>query len=70
MVKTVIKNTGCAFIRVLNYTVISAMSISAEVTLNFILIVLRYYIIVLLTHVVVYNITLFRVDIHIVIFII
>ena len=66
----IIRNTGHTLIRVLNYIVVSAISISVEVILNLISAVLRCYIIVLLTLVILYNVTFLRVDINIVIFII
>ena len=70
MIKTVIRDTGHTLIRVFDYIVISAMSISAEVTSNFILTVLRHYIIILLTLKVSYNVIFLRVDIDIIILII
>ena len=70
MIKTVIKNTGYALIRILDYTVISAMSISIKVTLNLILAVLRSYMMILLTLVTSHNMIFLRVDINIVILII
>ena len=70
MVRTAVRNTGCALIRVLNYTVISAISTSAEVTSNLISAVLRCYTIILLTLVTLYNMIFLRVDINIIILII
>ena len=70
MIRAVTRNTGCALVRVLNHTVISAMSISAEVTLNLILAVLRHCMIILLTLVVSHNVIFLRVDINVVILII
>ena len=70
MTRTVIRDTGHTLVRVLNYTVISAMSTSTEVTLNPILTVLRYYTMVLLTLKASHNMTFLRVDINIVILII
>ena len=64
------RNTDCTLVRVLNYTVISAMSTSVKVILNSILAVLRYYMIILLTLVVLHNVIFLRVDINIVILII
>ena len=70
MIRTVIRNASHTLIKVLNYTVISAMSASAEVISNLILTVLRYYTIILLTLVVSHNILFLRVNINIVILII
>ena len=70
VIRTVTRNTGHTLVRVLKYTFISAMSTSAEVTLNLILAVLRCYTMILLTLVTLYNMTFLRVDINIVILII
>ena len=64
------RDTGHTLARVLNHIIISAMSTSVEVTLNFILAVLRHYMIILLTLEVSHNVTFLRVDIDIVILII
>ena len=69
MTRTAARDTGCALVRVLDYTVISAMSISTEVTSNLILTVLRHHTIVLLTLEVSHNVAFLRVDINIVILI-
>ena len=70
MIKTAARNAGRALVRVLDYIVISAISTSIKVTLNLILIVLRYHTIILLTLVTLYNMTFLRVDINVVILII
>ena len=70
MIKTVTRNTSHTLVRVLNHTVISAMSISIEVTLNLISAVLRHCMIILLTLVALYNAAFLRVDIDIMILII
>ena len=70
MTRTAARDTSCALVRVLNYTIISAMSTGAEVTLKLISAVLRCYIIILLTLKVSHNVTFLRVDINIVILII
>ena len=70
MIRTAARDTGHTLIRVLNHTVIRAISISAEVTLNLISAVLRYYMIILLTLEASHNVTFLRVDINIVILII
>ena len=70
MIRTVTRNADYALVRVLNYTVISAISISVEVTSNPILAVLRHHTIILLTLVASHNVTFLRVDIDIVILII
>ena len=70
MVRTAAKKTGCALVRVLDYTVTSAMSTSVEVTSNFILIVLRHHMIVLLTLVALHNAVFLRVDINVIILVI
>ena len=49
MIRITARNAGHTLVRVLNYTVISAMSISIEVTLNLISAVLRHHIMILLT---------------------
>ena len=64
------RNTGCTLIRVLNYTVISAISTSAEVTLSLISAVLKYHMMILLTLVTSHNMIFLRVDINIMILII
>ena len=70
MTKTAARETDHTLVRVLDYTVISAMSISAEVTLNLILTVLRHHTMILLTLKVSHNVTFLRVNISIVILII
>ena len=70
MIRTVARDTSCALFRVFNYTVISAMSTSTEVTLNLISAVLRCCIIILLTLEASHNVTFLRVDINIIILII
>ena len=70
MIRAVARNAGHTFVRVLNHTVVSAMSISAEVTLNLISAVLRCHMIILLTLVASYNVAFLRVDINIVILIV
>ena len=64
------RNADCALVRVLDYTVISALSTSTEVTSNLISAVLRCHMIILLTLVVSHNMIFLRVDINIVILII
>ena len=68
--RTAARNTGCTLIRVLNYTVVSAMSISVKVTSNLISALLRHHMIILLTLIASYNVTFLRVDIDVVILII
>ena len=70
MVRMTARDTGCTLVRVLNYTVISAMSTSAEVTSNLILAVLRYCIMILLTLEASHNVAFLRVNIDIMILII
>ena len=70
VIRTAARDTDCALVRVLNYIVISAMSTSTEVTLNFILAVLRCCIIILLTLEASHNVAFLRVDINIVILVI
>ena len=70
MIRTAARKADCALVRVLNYTVISVMSISAEVTSNSISAVLRCYIMILLTLITLYNIAFLKVDIDVVILII
>ena len=70
MIRITTRNAGHTLVRVLNHIVVSAMSISTEVTLNLILAVLRCHIIILLTLVASYNMTFLRVNINIVILII
>ena len=67
---TAARDTGCALVRVFDYTVISAMSNSAEVTLNLIFVVLKCCMIVLLTLEASHNMIFLRVDIDAVILII
>ena len=70
MIKIVIRDAGCTLVRVLNYIVISAISTSAEVILNLISAVLRYYMIILLTLEASHNVVFLRIDINIMILII
>ena len=70
MIRTVTENASCALVRVLNCIVISAMSFSAEVTLNLIAAVLRHYMMILLTLIALNNMTFLRVDDNIMILII
>ena len=70
MIRITARNTSCTLVRVLDYTVISVMSISAEVTLNSISAVLRYYMMIFLTLVASHNVIFLRVNINIVILII
>ena len=70
MARTAARDTDCALASVLNYTVISTMSNSAEVTLNLISAVLRCCTIIFLTLEASYNMKFLRVDIKIVILII
>ena len=70
MIRMIARDTGCTLVRVLDHTVISVMSTSAEVTSNLILAVLRYCIIILLTLEVSHNVAFLRVDINIMILII
>ena len=70
MIRIAVKDTGCALVRVLNHTVVSAMSASAEVTSNLILSVLRCCMMILLTLVKSHNVTFLRVNIDIIILII
>ena len=70
MIRTAARDTDCALVRVLDHIVISAMSTSAEVTLNLISAVLRCHMMILLTLKVSYNTAFLRVDINIVILII
>ena len=69
MIRTVIRDADYTLVRVLNHTVISAMSTSAEVILNLILTVLRHHMIILLTLEASYNTAFLRVDINIIILI-
>ena len=64
------RNTDCALIRVLDNTIISVISSSAEVTSNLILAVLRHHMIILLTLKVLYNMIFLRININVVTFII
>ena len=68
--RTAARDTGHTLVRVLDHTVVSAMSTSTEVTLNLILAVLRCHTMVLLTLEALHNTTFLRVDINIVILII
>ena len=70
MARAATRNTGCTLVRVFDYTVISAMSTSAEVTSNLILAVLKYCTMIHLTLVASHNTAFLRVDINIVILII
>ena len=70
MVRIVTRNAGHTLVRVLDHTVISAISTSVEVTLNLISAVLRCHTMILLTLEASYNTVFLRVDIKIVIFII
>ena len=70
MIRIAARDTDYALVRVLDYIIISAMSISTKVTSNLILAVLRCHIIILLTLEALYNATIFRVDIKIMILII
>ena len=70
MIRIAARDTGCALVRVLNYTVVSAMSTSVEVTSNLISAVLRFYMMILLTLEASHNMTFLRVDIDIMILII
>ena len=67
MIKISIRNTGCTLVRVLDHIVISAMSISTEVILTLILVVLKCHMIILLTLVISHNAAFLRVDINILI---
>ena len=60
------RNTDHTLIRVLNYTVVSAISTSAEVISNSIFAVLRHYIMILLTLVTLYIAASLRLDIDVV----
>ena len=70
MIRVTVRNTDCVLVRVLDHTVVSAMSISAEVILNLILAVLRHCMIILLALVASYNVIFLRVDIDVVILIV
>ena len=70
MVKITARDTGHTLIRVLDHTVISAMSTGAEVTLNLNLAVLRCCIMILLTLKASHNMTFLRMNINIMILII
>ena len=70
MVRTAARDTGYTLVSILNYIVISAMSISSEVISNHISAVLRHYVIILLTLEASHNIAFLRVSINIVILII
>ena len=70
MARAAARNTGCALVRVLDYTVVSAMSTSAEVTSKPISAVLRCHMMILLTLVASHNVTFLRVDINVVILIV
>ena len=70
MIRIVTRDSGHTLTRVLNHTVISAISISTEVTSNVLSTVLRCCIIILLTLEVSHNTAFLRVDINIVILII
>ena len=67
MIRVTARNTGRALVRVLDHTVISAMSTCTKVTSNSILAVLRCCTMILLTLVASYNTVFLRVDINIVI---
>ena len=66
MTRTAVRNVYHILIRVLDYTVVSAISTSAEVILNLISAVLRHYIMIVLTLVTSHKVILLRVDINIV----
>ena len=70
VIRAVTRNTDCALVRVLDHTVISAISTSAEVISNPILAVLRHHMMILLTLVASHNMTFLRVDIDVVILIV
>ena len=70
MIRIVTRDASCTLIRFLNYTVISAMSISIKVTLNLISAVLRHDMMILLTLEESHNIEFLRVEINIVILLI
>ena len=70
MIRTVARNTDYALIKVLNYIVVSAISTSTKFTSNLILVVLRYYIMILSTLVTSHNMIFLRVNINIIILII
>ena len=70
MIKTATRNAGHTLVRVLDHTVISAISISIKVTSNLISAVLRHHMMILLTLVASHNMTFLRVDINIVILIV
>ena len=67
VIRVAARNTDHTLVRVLDHTLISAMSISAEVTSNLILAVLRCCTMILLTLVASHNTAFLRVDIDIVI---
>ena len=69
MIRTAARDKGHTLVRVLDHTVISAMSISTEVILNLISAVLRYHMMILLTLEASHNIAFFRVNINIMILI-
>ena len=70
MARAAARNAGHTLARVLDHTVNSAMSTSAEVTSNLILTVLRCHMMILLILIISYNVILLRVDINIVILIV
>ena len=70
MARTAARDTDHTLARVLDYTVISAMSISAKVTSNLISAVLRHHIMILLTLEASHSVAFLRVDINTVILII
>ena len=70
MVRIAARDTDHAIIRVLDYTIISAMSTSTKVTSNLILVVLRCHIVILLTLEALHNAAFLRVDIKIMILVI
>ena len=70
IVRAAARDMSHALVRVLNYTVISTISTSTEVTSNLILAVLRCYMMILLTLKISHNIKYHRVDINVMILII
>ena len=70
MIKTGARNTSLTLVRVLDYTVVSAMSTSVKVTSNLFSAVLGHYTVILLTLKISYNAAFLRVDINVVILII
>ena len=70
MIRIAARDTDYTLVRVLNYIIISVISISAKVTSNSISAVLRHCMIILLTLKASHNVIFLRVNINIIILII